>query len=102
MKVIRATEYINLFTKGEYVQAVRHKSQIPCPKCVNNSGFITSYDPNGQSSSRRCRCQGIDQRIKVFTKEVLSKADKFATKFIEREHLANYIYNNKNTFRIFH
>ena len=66
MKVIRATEYINLFTEGEYVQAVRHKSQTPCPKCVNNSGFITSYDLNGQSSSRRCRCQGIDQRIKSF------------------------------------
>ena len=66
MKLIRATEYINLFTEGEYVQAVRHASQVPCSKCINNSGFITSYDPNGQSSSRRCRCQGIDQRIKVF------------------------------------
>ncbi len=66
MKRIRATEYIDLSIEGEYVQACRHLSQSPCPKCINNSGFITSYKPNGQSSSRRCRCQGIDHRIKAF------------------------------------
>ena len=66
MKKIRATEYIDLYIEGEYVQAARHTSQAPCPKCVSNSGFITSYDLGGQSFSRRCRCQGIDQRIKVF------------------------------------
>lgn len=66
MKRIRATEYIDLSIEGEYVQASRHISQTPCPKCINNSGFVTHYKENGQSYSRRCRCQGIDHRIKAF------------------------------------
>lgn len=66
MKRLRATEYIDLMIEGEYVQALRHNSQSPCPKCLNNSGFVTSYQQSGQSFSRRCRCQGIDHRIKAF------------------------------------
>ena len=66
MRYIRATEYIDLFIDGEFAQARRHVSQTPCPKCRGNLGFITSFDPQGRSISRRCRCQGIDHRIKVF------------------------------------
>ena len=66
MKTYRATEYIDLMIEGEFVQARRHPSQVPCPKCMNNIGFITLVDASGRSISRRCRCQGIDHRIKVF------------------------------------
>ena len=66
MKTLRATEYIDLYIEGEFVQARRHLSQIPCPKCLNDSGFTTIHDENGHTISKRCRCQGIDHRIKVF------------------------------------
>lgn len=66
MNTSRATEYIDLFIKGESAQARRHPSQVPCPKCTQNQGFITTFDAQGRSISRRCRCQGIDHRIKMF------------------------------------
>ena len=66
MKTYRATEYIDLLIEGEFVQARRHSSQTSCPKCANNLGFITLIDTNGHSISKRCRCQGIDHRIKMF------------------------------------
>jgi DNA replication protein DnaC len=66
MKTLRATEYIDLVTQGEYAHAKRHLSQTPCPKCINNLGFVTTIDPQGRSIARRCRCQGIDHRIKMF------------------------------------
>ena len=66
MKTLRATEYIDLYIEGEFVQARRHLSQIPCPKCLNDSGFTTIQDENGHTISKRCRCQGIDHRIKIF------------------------------------
>ena len=43
----------------------------------------------------------VGQHIEVFTREALSKADKFATKSIEREHVTPYIYNNKDIFKLF-
>lgn len=66
MKTIRATEYIDLFISGETVQARRHQSQLPCPKCRSDLGFILTRDERGRSISKRCRCQGIDHRIKMF------------------------------------
>ena len=43
----------------------------------------------------------VGQHIEVFTREALSKANKFATKSIEREHVTPYIYNNKEIFKLF-
>lgn len=66
MKTLRATEYIDLFIEGEFVHARRHPSQSPCPKCVNDIGFITLPDKRGSATSKPCRCKGIDHRIKTF------------------------------------
>ena len=71
MKTIRATEYIDLLISGETVQARRHPSQSPCPKCKTDLGFITVTDEIGRSVSRRCRCQGIDHRIKMFNQALV-------------------------------
>ena len=43
----------------------------------------------------------VGQHIEVFTREALLKANKFANKNIEREHVTPYIYNNKNIFKLF-
>ncbi len=43
----------------------------------------------------------IGQHIEVFTRSTLSKANKFAKKTLEREHVTPYIYNNKQIFNLF-
>lgn len=66
MRSQRATEYIDLYIEGEFVQARRHPSQSPCPKCVRDLGFVTTTNDQGRPISKRCRCKGIDHRIKAF------------------------------------
>ena len=65
MHPIRATEYIELYIQQERVKARRHPSQTPCPQC-GDMGFLITRDSLGYEVSRRCRCWGLDQRIRAF------------------------------------
>jgi DNA replication protein DnaC len=69
-KIIRATEHIELYVQGEHALARRHASQSPCPRC-RDSGFVSVEGERGQPTSRRCRCQGIDHRVKSFNQAKL-------------------------------
>jgi len=70
MKVVRATEHIELYVQGGHARARRHPSQDPCPRC-RDSGFISELDARDQLTARRCRCQGIDHRVKAYNKAEL-------------------------------
>ena len=69
-KIIRATEHIELYVHGEHALARRHESQRPCPRC-RDSGFVSQEGERGQLVSRRCRCQGVDHRVKSFNRAKL-------------------------------
>ena len=65
MSIIRATEYIDLFIKGEFAQARRHPSQQMCPLC-HGIGFLMGRTEDGYDLSSPCRCRGLDLRIRTF------------------------------------
>jgi len=65
MRVVRATEHIELYAHGGHAKARRHPSQSPCPRC-RDSGFLSVLDERGQLTARRCRCQGVDHRVKAY------------------------------------
>ena len=70
MSLIRATEFIEITVKGEHAFARRHYSQAPCPRC-HDMGFITHQNETKYSTSKRCRCWGLDHRIKSFNQAKL-------------------------------
>ena len=69
MNPVRMTEYVEVLVDGEHARARRHHSQSPCPRC-KDMGFLTSRNTL-YTTSVRCRCWGIDHRIKAFNRALL-------------------------------